>query len=55
MDWDLIYKMFEDLSMGKDVVIPQYDFVTSSRIEPGTIVKCAPLILIEGIFCLFDK
>ena len=55
MDWDLIYETFNKLMNGEDVVVPNYNFSTCLREEPGIKVKCTNLILFEGIFTLVDE
>ena len=47
--------MVIDLSEGKDVVIPNYNFKTCLRDEPGISIKCNKLVMIEGIFALYDE
>ena len=57
MDWDLIKLTFlKLLNNTQDVFIPRYNYVTCQRDLPGYWVKKgADLIIIEGIFALFDK
>ena len=41
--------------MGLDVTIPDYNYVTCKRNEPGLLRKWSPLIIFEGIFSLYDQ
>jgi uridine kinase len=34
--------------------VPNYNYKTCKRDEPGHLIKCTDLILFEGIFALFD-
>lgn len=36
------------------MVIPNYNYLTCKRDEPGIEIKCTDLILFEGIFALFE-
>lgn len=54
MDWPLINETFMKLCRGEDVVVPNYNYSTCKRDEPGLDIKCTDLILFEGIFALVD-
>jgi uridine kinase len=43
------------LREGEDVILPDYDYKTCKRKEPGILRKWAPLIIFEGIFALLDR
>ena len=43
------------LREGKDVILPDYDYKTCKRKQPGIPRKWAPLIIFEGIFALLDR
>jgi len=49
-DWDYIEQCLQNLKAGKQAEIPDYDFVTHSRVaEKSTIISNANIILFEGI------
>lgn len=43
------------MAEGRDTVIPNYNYTTCKRDEPGIYKKATPLILFEGIFALLDQ
>ena len=55
MDWDLILETLEKIKNGEDFEIPNYNFKTCRRDEPSIKIKWHPLILFEGIFCLYEE
>ncbi len=55
LDWQLMSKLFDDLAKGKAVEMPQYDFTTHTRGTTTVTVTPAKVIVVEGIFGLFDK
>ncbi len=54
-DWDLIKQTLAKLKQGKDVTIPDYNYVTCKRNNPSLACKWSPLVIVEGIFGLYDK
>ena len=54
-DWELLKETLQKLKDGKDVVIPEYNYVTCKREKEGIKKKWSPLIMYEGIFGLLDK
>ena len=54
-DWVLLKETLHKLKEGKDVCIPDYNYVTCKRTPPGLPRKWSPLIIFEGIFGLLDK
>lgn len=54
-DWDLVNATMRQLQRGEDVSIPDYDYVTCKRRQPGLLKKWSPLVIFEGIFGLLDK
>ena len=54
-DWDLVKETFNKLRNGEDVEIPDYNYITCKRNQPGLKRKWSPLIMFEGIFSLYDK
>ncbi|CAG8567091.1 4624_t:CDS:10, partial [Acaulospora colombiana] len=54
-DFDLLLETLRNLKEGKSVEIPQYDFVTHSRLPKTTTLYGANVIIFEGIFALYDK
>ena len=53
-DWPLLKELLAELAVGKDIVIPNYNYKTCKRDPPGIVVKATPLVLFEGIFALYD-
>lgn len=54
LDWDLMTKLLQDLENGLPVEMPQYDFKTHTRKNETKIVVPAKVIVLEGIFGLYD-
>ncbi len=54
-DWDLLRQHLRDLRQGRAVACPVYDFATSSRSGEHVLVPATPVVVIEGIFTLFDQ
>jgi len=56
-DWELIEKTLRDLSEGKSVKIPFYDFVTHSRLDDShsTIISEIEVVLFEGILAFYQS
>ena len=54
-DWDLVKETFRKLKRGEDVIIPDYNYITCKRNNPGLYRKWSPLIIFEGIFGLYDN
>jgi uridine kinase/predicted MPP superfamily phosphohydrolase len=52
LDVDLIRATLSTLLAGNAAVLPHYDFASHSRTEMGSVVKPAPLLIVEGIFAL---
>ena len=54
-DWDLVKEVLSKLQRGQDVIIPDYNYISCKRNEPGLLRKWSPLVIFEGIFGLYDK
>lgn len=54
-DWKLLRDVLKRLQNGEDVLIPDYDYKTCKRRQPGILRKWSPLIIFEGIFALLDR
>jgi len=65
IDFKTAHKCFKKLAIGEKAMVPVYDFVTSLRLklrycyksfrlEKPVLVKPKPILLIEGIFGLYD-
>lgn len=54
-DWKLLQKHITDLKQGRAIQVPNYDFTKSSRLESTTTLEPQKVLLLEGIFALFDK
>jgi len=54
-DWVLLKETLAELKAGKDVLLPDYSYVTCKRNPPGLRRKWSPLIIFEGIFALYDQ
>ncbi len=55
LDWQLMTKLLDDLANGLVVEMPQYDFTTHTRRAETISVIPAKVIVVEGIFGLFDE
>jgi uridine kinase len=55
LDHDLLFSHLERLRAGKSVEKPKYSFATYARTGEVTIVRPAPVIVLEGIFALWDE
>ncbi|MCO4792940.1 MAG: uridine kinase [Bacteriovoracaceae bacterium] len=54
-DWPLLRKHILCLKDGESVSSPVYDFKTSSRTAESVSIHPTPVIILEGIFTLFDN
>lgn len=54
-DWELLRQHISNLSVGKNVDSPVYDFATSSRTQNTEPIIATKVVIIEGIFTLFDS
>ena len=53
-DWPLLIEHIEDLLAGRPIDMPVYDFTNHTRASHTITVKPAPVIVIEGLFPLYD-
>ena len=53
-DWPLLVEHIEDLLAGRAIEMPVYDFTHHTRAAETITVKPAPVIVIEGLFPLYD-
>ena len=53
-DWPLMVQHMQALRRGEAIDMPTYDFVTHNRAPSTVVVNPAPVIVIEGLFALFD-
>lgn len=53
-DWPLLIEHIEDLLAGRPIDMPVYDFTNHTRATETITVKPAPVIVIEGLFPLYD-
>ena len=54
-DWELFRTHLSELQLGRGVKIPVYDFKNNERVRSeGTFVKPTKVIIVEGIFTLYD-
>jgi uridine kinase len=54
LDWDLAKSTVEKLLRGEDVTVPNYNYKTCKREAPGIFLKATDILLLEGIFALYD-
>lgn len=54
LDFDLLLKVIKDLKHGKSTEIPIYSFVTHSRTDKTIKVFGANVVILEGIYALYD-
>ena len=53
-DWPLMVQHVQALLRGESIEMPTYDFAKDNRASHTITVKPAPVIVIEGLFALFD-
>jgi uridine kinase len=53
-DWPLMKQQVQALCRGEPIEMPVYDFTLHNRSSKTITVKPAPVIVIEGLFALFD-
>lgn len=53
-DWPLMVQHVQALCRGEAIEMPAYDFAADNRSSKTITVKPAPVIVIEGLFALFD-
>jgi uridine kinase len=53
-DWPLLVQQVQALRRGEAIEMPAYDFTIDNRSDKTIHVKPAPVIVIEGLFALFD-
>jgi uridine kinase len=53
-DWPLMVQQVQALRRGQAIDMPQYDFALDNRASQTVVVKPAPVIVVEGLFALFD-
>lgn len=53
-DWPLMVQHVQALLRGEAIDMPEYDFSKDNRSSKTITVKPAPVIVIEGLFALFD-
>ena len=55
LDWSLMTKHLDDLYHGLPIQVPEYDFATHTRRKQTVTVLPAKVIIVEGIFALYDR
>ena len=53
-DWPLMVQHVQALCRGEAIEMPEYDFAADNRSSKTITVKPAPVIVIEGLFALYD-
>lgn len=53
-DWPQLIEHIDDLRNGRAIEMPVYDFANHTRAEETITVQPAPVIVIEGLFPLYD-
>jgi len=53
-DWPLLVQHVRALRNGEAINMPEYDFTIDNRSDRTILVKPAPVIVIEGLFALYD-
>jgi len=54
-DWPLLIQHVQALRNGETIPMPEYDFTIDNRSDKTILVKPAPVIVIEGLFALYDE
>jgi len=53
-DWPLMVQHLQALRRGEPIKMPRYDFTQDNRASQTIPIKPAPVIVVEGLFALFD-
>jgi uridine kinase len=53
-DWPLMVQHLQALRRGEPIEMPSYDFTQDNRASKTITVKPAPVIVVEGLFALYD-
>ena len=53
-DWPLMLQHVQALCRGEPIAMPRYDFALDNRSSQTLTVQPAPVVVIEGLFALFD-
>ena len=53
-DWPLLIQHVQALRSGEAIAMPEYDFTIDNRSDKTIPVKPAPVIVVEGLFALYD-
>lgn len=53
-DWPLLVQHVQALRRGEAIEMPTYDFAKDNRASTTITVKPAPVIVVEGLFALYD-
>lgn len=54
-DWPLMMQHVQALRCGQAIEMPEYDFSLHNRSSKTITVKPAPVIVVEGLFALYDE
>jgi uridine kinase len=54
-DWPLLVQHVQALRAGETIAMPEYDFTIDNRSDRTIAVRPAPVIVIEGLFALYDE
>eukprot|EP01133_Synstelium_polycarpum_P015900 gene15900-18894_t len=54
-EWPLLVQHIQALRNGESIEMPEYDFTLHNRSDRTILVKPAPVIVIEGLFALYDE
>ena len=55
LDWELMCKLFSDLTSGLPIEMPIYDFTTHTRLSGRKTIITEKIIVLEGIFGLYNE
>ncbi len=55
LETSLLVEHVRALGSGRPVEMPDYDFVSQTRGSRGIVVQPAPVLIVEGLFTLFDE
>jgi uridine kinase len=53
LDHDLLVQQLKDLTAGKAIYVPVYDFTAHNRTHRAELVEPAPFLILEGLFVLY--
>lgn len=54
-DWPLLRSQIAELKAGRQVSVPHYDYISSSRTQESETIGPAEVVIMDGIYALWDE